>query len=115
MAYLLILIKIFQVPLHKEPRWLWDTINRWLNKSETIDINKVPEVAKNLLTINLRDEVKWLKETLTSVKSPVVFCHNDMQEGNILLMQDENENNDDQQKLVLIGKYPLKIRIINLR
>lgn len=102
---------IFQVPLHKEPRWLWDTIDRWLNTKETVDINNVPQFAKCLLDVNLREEAKWLKETLTTMNSPVVFCHNDMQEGNILLVQDENENRDDEQKLVLIGKNLILINV----
>ncbi|CAB1439193.1 unnamed protein product [Pleuronectes platessa] len=37
---------------------------------------------------------------LDSTHSPVVFCHNDCQEGNILLLN--NHENSDQQKLMLI-------------
>ncbi|XP_011138554.1 choline/ethanolamine kinase isoform X3 [Harpegnathos saltator] len=46
-----------QVPISKEPTWLWDTMN------------------------------KWLKTLVLQQKLPVVFCHNDMQEGNILLRE----------------------------
>lgn len=99
------LINVFQVPLHKEPKWLWNTMKRWLKSAETIDGNNVPELAKNLFDLNLKEEAKWLKERLNFENSPVVFCHNDMQEGNILLIQDENENNDGEQKLVLIGNF----------
>ncbi|PSN29521.1 Choline kinase alpha, partial [Blattella germanica] len=38
---------------------------------------------------------------LVSIKSPVVFCHNDLQEGNILLRLDTQEN-QDQPELVVI-------------
>lgn len=37
-----------------------------------------------------------------SVKSPVVFCHNDLQEGNILLRLDNQESRVSQPELVVI-------------
>ena len=37
-----------------------------------------------------------------SVKSPVVFCHNDLQEGNILLRLDNQESQVSQPELVVI-------------
>lgn len=37
-----------------------------------------------------------------NVKSPVVFCHNDLQEGNILLRLDTHESRVSQPELVVI-------------
>ncbi|KAJ8928930.1 hypothetical protein NQ314_018438 [Rhamnusium bicolor] len=61
----------------------------------------MPDFAKALLdTIDLRAETKWLKQRLESENCPVVFCHNDMQEGNILMCQDfDKENNNADPKL----------------
>lgn len=42
---------------------------------------------------------------LEQEKSPVVFCHNDMQEGNILLNMDhEKENTPEESQLMIIGR-----------
>lgn len=42
---------------------------------------------------------------LEQENSPVVFCHNDMQEGNILMSMDQDkENNPEDPKLVIIGE-----------
>ncbi|PSN40773.1 Choline/ethanolamine kinase [Blattella germanica] len=59
------------VPINKEPRWLWDTING---------------------------------KYLSRVPSRVVFCHNDMQEGNILLCCENMTDKEAMQdpRLVLI-------------
>ncbi|KAK9754187.1 hypothetical protein QE152_g1666 [Popillia japonica] len=115
-------IHSMEVPLHKEPGWLWDTIDRWLKTCEKKLRGDLPDVAKDLADINLREEVKFLRNRLEAEQSPVVFCHNDMQEGNILeaeqspvvfchndmqegnilIRQDINDNNDDKTKIVLI-------------
>ncbi|KAL3178051.1 hypothetical protein MRX96_038589 [Rhipicephalus microplus] len=49
-------VHVLQAPLVKEPTWLFNNMNR------------------------------WLKEFLAKTESPIVFCHNDLQEGNILFM-----------------------------
>lgn len=41
-----------------------------------------------LLDTNLRVEYQNLVALLKKVHSPVIFCHNDFQEGNILYMVD---------------------------
>ncbi|XP_046680792.1 choline/ethanolamine kinase isoform X1 [Homalodisca vitripennis] len=84
------------VPINKEPRWLWDTTARWL---QTIDEAKLKEnhvvdenpIAETLYKLDLQKEVTWLREYLIKIKSQVVFCHNDLQEGNILLREDQEE------------------------
>ncbi|XP_047005149.1 choline/ethanolamine kinase isoform X1 [Schistocerca americana] len=90
------------VPISKEPRWLWDTMDRWTQSAEAILVEvegAQPEVLSYINKIqkyNLGSEVKWLMSFLKKLQSPVVFCHNDMQEGNILLY---NHNLTDQQAL----------------
>lgn len=93
------------MPLHKEPGWLWDTIDRWLKTAEKKLRGELPDCAKDIAAFNLREEVQWLRDRIEAEHCPVVFSHNDMQEGNILIRQDVNDNNNDDTKLVLIGKY----------
>nr|XP_022911009.1 choline/ethanolamine kinase isoform X2 [Onthophagus taurus] len=95
-------IHSMEVPLQKEPGWLWETIDKWLKRTELIlSSDKVPDLAKILTQIDYKEEVGWLKKRIDMENCPVVFCHNDMQEGNILIKQDVNDNEGDV-KLVLI-------------
>ncbi|XP_018334399.1 ethanolamine kinase-like, partial [Agrilus planipennis] len=38
----------------------------------------------------LRKEIEYLKENLTQINSPVVFCHNDLLLGNVICTDDES-------------------------
>ncbi|KAG8231050.1 hypothetical protein J437_LFUL011173 [Ladona fulva] len=83
-------IHLMKVPINKEPRWLWDTMERWLvTIHEYSTSGLIPDASKaamqRFVSYNLRKELDWLREYLVGVQSPVVFCHNDLQEGNILL------------------------------
>lgn len=99
----------FQVPLSKEPKWLWDTMSRWLvtcqkklSDSKDAETSEIPGRAQFIKSLNLVGEVSWLKKYLATNPSPVVFCHNDFQEGNILVCRKEQNNGEP--KLVIIGK-----------
>ncbi|KAG5320334.1 CHKB kinase, partial [Acromyrmex charruanus] len=96
---------MMQIPISKEPVWLWDTINNWFNTTtdilenihnEDIDSRQLENIS-TIKCINFEHEINWLKTIITQQKYPVTFCHNDMQEGNILLLQ-----NTRKPKLVLI-------------
>lgn len=113
-------IHSMDIPVSKEPDWIWNTMARWLKGVEstlktmerdrangnngsnvtTAGSTIVPpgnngggegegDVAANILTeMDLAAEVEWLRSVIESEDFPVVFCHNDLQEGNILLRQD---------------------------
>uniref|UniRef100_A0A8C2K5W6 ethanolamine kinase n=1 Tax=Cyprinus carpio TaxID=7962 RepID=A0A8C2K5W6_CYPCA len=78
-----------EMPFNKEPKWLFvKTIILKSGLQEQYD-----KVALNhVLSLSVRS-------LLTATPSPVVFCHNDVQEGNILML-DGRENSSD--KLMLI-------------
>ncbi|XP_069691053.1 choline/ethanolamine kinase-like [Periplaneta americana] len=100
-------IHMMDVPINKEPRWLWDTMNRWLDSIQDFTSLKHEDPvsktrANKLMSYSLRLELDWLKEFLVSIRSPVVFCHNDLQEGNILLRLDGEESQVSQPELVVI-------------
>ncbi|XP_032683859.1 choline/ethanolamine kinase isoform X2 [Odontomachus brunneus] len=86
-------IHMMQVPISKEPTWLWDTMNKWLNSAtdilestEDIDV-RYSDSVNIIKKIDLEHEIKWFKTLVLQQKQPVIFCHNDMQEGNILLRE----------------------------
>jgi choline/ethanolamine kinase len=89
-------IHSLDIPVSKEPDWLFLTINRWLNNVDTImnDIrnnNNNQDDSQDLPTklskIDFRKEAQWLRKVIEAEAYPVVFCHNDLQEGNILFRQ----------------------------
>ncbi|XP_050302376.1 choline/ethanolamine kinase [Anthonomus grandis grandis] len=94
-----------EVPLYKEPTWLWNTIGRWLKTCDKKLKGDIPEFVVTLLRdVDLKSEAKWLRKRLEVENSPVVFCHNDMQEGNILMSMDQDKENNAEEdpELVII-------------
>ncbi|XP_058161067.1 choline kinase alpha isoform X1 [Dasypus novemcinctus] len=91
-----------KMPFNKEPKWLFGTMEKYLNQVLRIKFtgeSKVKQLQK-LLSYDLPLEMENLRALLESTPSPVVFCHNDCQEGNILLL--EGRENSEKQKLMLI-------------
>ncbi|XP_058435093.1 choline/ethanolamine kinase isoform X8 [Marmota monax] len=81
-----------EMPFTKEPHWLFGTMERYLKQIQ--DLPPTGLLNMNLLEMySLKDEMANLRKLLDSTPSPVVFCHNDIQEGNILLLS-EPENAD---------------------
>lgn len=79
------------VPISKEPTWLWDTMNRWMsNTKQTLATAQstlpTPEegetdksmssAVRSILRWKLDAEMDWMKSYLAQLRSPVVFCHN---------------------------------------
>ncbi|KAI4502701.1 hypothetical protein M0802_001745 [Mischocyttarus mexicanus] len=90
-------IHMMQVPISKEPTWLWDTMAKWLTTATDI-LKTVDEVDQRQLdnvytlrSIDFAKEINWFRDLVAQEKYPVVFCHNDMQEGNILLRQNSRK------------------------
>ncbi|KAJ8795646.1 hypothetical protein J1605_002408 [Eschrichtius robustus] len=91
-----------KMPFNKEPKWLFGTMEKYLNQVLRIKFtgeSKVKQLHK-FLSYNLPLELENLRSLLESTPSPVVFCHNDCQEGNILLL--EGRETSENQKLMLI-------------
>ncbi|XP_049549001.1 choline/ethanolamine kinase isoform X2 [Anopheles darlingi] len=102
-------IHTMDIPVSKEPDWLWAKMAGWLKgiagTLETMERDRANGNANTsptaggfgdghtmldiLAEIDLAAEVQWLRSLISSEDFPVVFCHNDLQEGNILLRQDE--------------------------
>ncbi|XP_072646276.1 choline kinase alpha isoform X3 [Canis lupus baileyi] len=91
-----------KMPFNKEPKWLFGTMEKYLNQVLRIKFAGEPRVKQlhRLLRYNLPLELQYLRSLLESTPSPVVFCHNDCQEGNILML--EGRENSEKQRLMLI-------------
>ncbi|XP_033909543.2 choline kinase alpha-like [Acipenser ruthenus] len=91
-----------RMPFNKEPKWLFGTMEKYLNQVRRISFTRESDVRKftRLINYNLPLEMENLMTLLESTPSPVVFCHNDCQEGNVLLLQ--GRENLDKQKLMFI-------------
>ncbi|KAM6937811.1 choline kinase alpha isoform 2-T2 [Xenentodon cancila] len=91
-----------RMPFNKEPKWLFGTMEKYLSQVMKLNFTKESHLRRfsRLLAINLPQEMEMLKSLLESTYSPVVFCHNDCQEGNILLLK--RHQSSDKQKLMLI-------------
>ncbi|XP_021120148.1 choline kinase alpha isoform X3 [Heterocephalus glaber] len=91
-----------KMPFNKEPKWLFGTMEKYLNQVLKIKFNEESRVKRlqKFLSYNLPSELEKLRLLLESTLSPVVFCHNDCQEGNVLLL--EGQENSEKQKLMLI-------------
>ncbi|KAK6472814.1 choline kinase alpha-like isoform X1 [Huso huso] len=91
-----------RMPFNKEPKWLFGTMEKYLNEVRRISFTRESDVRKfaRLINYNLPLEMENLMTLLESTPSPVVFCHNDCQEGNVLLLQ--GRENLDRQKLMFI-------------
>lgn len=89
-------IHSLSIPVSKEPDWLWITMERWLLNYEEVLKNYSTkstlelEILEAVRKIDFKSELAWLKATVESKEFPVVFCHNDLQEGNILLREHTN-------------------------
>ncbi|XP_072241773.1 choline/ethanolamine kinase isoform X2 [Leuresthes tenuis] len=90
------------MPFNKEPKWLFGTIDRYMDQVMKINFVREAHVKKykKLMKFNLPAELESLRALLAATPSPVVFCHNDVQEGNILML--ENRDHSSNENLMLI-------------
>eukprot|EP00092_Neocalanus_flemingeri_P011160 GFUD01012022.1.p1 GENE.GFUD01012022.1~~GFUD01012022.1.p1 ORF type:complete len:406 (+),score=105.29 GFUD01012022.1:136-1353(+) len=89
------LVHSLEVPVSKESSWLADTLRSFMSKLTPICPEDVPNeekiAAKAIEKWDLRKEVDWLLSFLKTVDSPVVFSHNDINTGNILVREDGSD------------------------
>ncbi|KAL7878819.1 hypothetical protein AOLI_G00097930 [Acnodon oligacanthus] len=91
-----------RMPFNKEPKWLFGTMEKYMSQVQSLTFTREIHLRKftQLMSYGLPQEMESLRCLLESTQSPVVFCHNDLQEGNILLLS--GRENMDKQKLMLI-------------
>ncbi|XP_077451604.1 choline/ethanolamine kinase isoform X3 [Stigmatopora argus] len=90
------------MPFNKEPTWLFKTINKYMDQVLALNFTRDAHVKKykKLMRLDLPAELKQLRELLAATPSPVVFCHNDVQEGNVLILDKNDQNPTDRLMLI---------------
>ncbi|KAJ8023547.1 Choline/ethanolamine kinase [Holothuria leucospilota] len=91
-----------KLPLCKVPRWVDDILYRWTEAASRVTIEDVQEkeLFQKMKTVDFFKEAAFLSKLVADTTSPVVFSHNDCQEGNILFLNDKSKSLED--NLVLI-------------
>ncbi|XP_076919188.1 putative ethanolamine kinase [Bidens hawaiensis] len=84
------------IPGSKEPQ-LWNDIFKFFKKASnlTFDDRQKQNMYKKISFAEVETEIKNLKELTVHLNAPVVFAHNDLLSGNLML-------NDDEEKLYFI-------------
>ncbi|KAK1887185.1 Choline kinase alpha [Dissostichus eleginoides] len=90
------------MPFNKEPSWLFGTIDKYMDQVMKLNFVREAHVKKykKLMKLDLPAELENLRALLAETKSPVVFCHNDVTEGNILILEDKDPNTTDRLMLI---------------
>ncbi|XP_028441407.1 choline/ethanolamine kinase [Perca flavescens] len=90
------------MPFNKEPKWLFGTIDKYMDQVMNLSFVREAHVKKykKLMKLDLPAELESLRALLAATPSPVVFCHNDVQEGNILMLEDKDHNLTDRLMLI---------------
>lgn len=83
-------IHTLNIPMSKEPDWIWNCMQRWQRQLPAVLaqlLKRSPDIKRCLGDFDFVSETKWLRTVIGQGNYPVVFCHNDLQEGNILLRE----------------------------
>jgi len=82
-----------ELPLNKEPTWVWENVEKWMSVAVVACFEDPvhQDLFNQIKKMQLSEEYFRLKSSLEELKSKVVFCHNDTQEGNILLIEKDKQ------------------------
>ncbi|KAM4748580.1 choline/ethanolamine kinase [Rhinophrynus dorsalis] len=91
-----------EMPFNKKPVWLFRTMEKYMSQISSLSFTQDVHVEKfnQLKSFCLEEEMRNLRLLLESTPSPVVFCHNDVQEGNILLLSSRSSSPTDRLMLI---------------
>jgi thiamine kinase-like enzyme len=92
MAHSLASLHRLEAPLEDQSPSVFRLLEDWLNEAVKSNVPDLSVSTSNVVftTKQLHDEVEFLKHKLATLNSPVVFCHNDLQEGNIIYDKDSH-------------------------
>ncbi|XP_018519419.1 choline/ethanolamine kinase [Lates calcarifer] len=90
------------MPFNKEPKWLFGTIDKYMDQVMKLTFVRDAHLKKykKLMKLDLPAELESLRALLAATPSPVVFCHNDVQEGNILILEDRDHTSTETLMLI---------------
>ena len=74
-----------RLPLNKSPTFLWESMEKYVAMCSGLDF--CDDIFSDSSTsLDLESEYQWLKHMLIGLQCPVVFCHNDVQEGRVWIV-----------------------------
>lgn len=83
-----------RLPLNREAQLVWENIEKFMGMITTVHFDE-PEKQAHLVALlndfDFESEYIWMKDMLLSLKSPIVFCHNDVHEGNLIYIDGVND------------------------
>lgn len=101
----------FDVPMSKNNTWILERFTEWLDfiKSEKGNLifaegtrESTIRIANELLAIDYDKEIKFLCKVFDGTDSPIVFSHNDLHQGNILLAKPTKRRSKLEKRVILI-------------
>ena len=104
-------IHSLDVPIARNSTWILEKYHEWLS---FIQKNSIPpqvsdgvrdstiKIARELLAIDFKKEIKFLSKVFDGLRSPVVFSHNDLHQGNILLARPSKRRPILDKRVILI-------------
>eukprot|EP00096_Caligus_rogercresseyi_P012324 TRINITY_DN5121_c0_g1_i1.p1 TRINITY_DN5121_c0_g1~~TRINITY_DN5121_c0_g1_i1.p1 ORF type:complete len:433 (+),score=60.04 TRINITY_DN5121_c0_g1_i1:142-1440(+) len=98
-------IHMMEMPVKKDGTKIRQLMQSYLEQLEDFSLEEIVdpyerEVACKVVSHNFTAEVEWFWSMITQFNSPIVFCHNDLTGGNILVRDEKVGSRDDQ--IVLI-------------
>ncbi|CAG2100169.1 unnamed protein product, partial [Medioppia subpectinata] len=88
-------IHALDVPINKRPDYFFTSMEKWLQSIATpvgadspAEQYPNPESEREVVGYDYRRELQWLRRVLPECGSPVVFAHNDLSPGNVLICDD---------------------------
>jgi len=84
--------------VEKTPTYLRDSMRKWMTQlrslykdknSDSVVVARSSRLEKVLSLDQLEEEIELVIRCIEKSPSPIVFCHNDFQEGNILLKKSD--------------------------
>lgn len=98
-------------PIERKKTWIMDKLNEWV---ESIDGNSkltgldkpvrhsTVDIVRQLSVIDFKEEIKFLAGVFEKTRSPNVFSHNDLHQGNILLAECSKRRSSIAERIVFI-------------
>ncbi|XP_054157051.1 choline/ethanolamine kinase-like [Oppia nitens] len=100
-------IHAMNVPLKKK-HWLLneiDTISRHVLNCTPYRQLICEHNCETLKTYDIKDEIRWLNQTVQQCGSPMTFTHNDLLSANVMVLEDNNNDNSGDQLLICDYEY----------
>lgn len=90
------------MPLKKEPSFIKDKLNGYLDETLKMSFKdaKLQKLYQKVMDFDVKEKVEQVGRLCFNSNEVVVFCHNDIQEGNILFCGEAHSNGGNPVQLI---------------